>query len=203
MNGCLATRVRWLFALVLVISFGLSPTGAHAAVRAQLNGIRSPFPSDSFTVADFSQNTRLRVNLPKPDCTSRRSDCEDVDVINTLDGFSLAPRVSIPFDGAIDVRTVTNDTVFVVRLGDALGPIQQQGRVIGLTRVVWDPGTLTLFAEPVELLEQHTRYLLVVTRGVRDTNGNAVIAAPGFDRVTVAGNKVAVTSMFTTQSVTA
>lgn len=55
-----------------------------------------PFPNDRFTIRDKSQNTQLRVNLPKPDCTVRPSACEDIDVINTLDGFNLQPRLSIP-----------------------------------------------------------------------------------------------------------
>src|SRR5687768_17601031 len=43
----------------------------------------TPFPSDLFSVADPTQNTGLRVNLPKPDCLARPSDCQDLDVINT------------------------------------------------------------------------------------------------------------------------
>src|SRR6266849_2221008 len=74
-----------------------------------------PFPSDQFTVPDHSQNTRRRVNLPLPNCTVRPSDCVDLSVINTLDGFNLQPRLSIPFDGAIDVNTVNSSTVFLVR----------------------------------------------------------------------------------------
>jgi hypothetical protein len=78
----------------------------------------TPFPSDLFTVPDPTQNTGLRVNLPKPDCLARPSDCQDLDVINTLDGFNLQPRLSIPFDGPIDVTTVTSETVFLISLGD-------------------------------------------------------------------------------------
>jgi hypothetical protein len=37
------------------------------------------------------------VNLPKPDCAARPSDCADIDVLNTLDGFNLQPRVSVSF----------------------------------------------------------------------------------------------------------
>ena len=66
----------------------------------------SPFPSDRFTVDDHDQKTGLRVSLPKPDCAVRVSDCADIDVINTLDGFNLQPRLSIPFSGPIDVSTV-------------------------------------------------------------------------------------------------
>src|SRR5262249_23981602 len=79
-----------------------------------------PFPSDRFTVADHSQLTGRRVNLPLPDCAARPSDCADLNVINTLDGFNLQPRLSIPFSGPIDVRTVNSHTVFLVRLGNTL-----------------------------------------------------------------------------------
>jgi hypothetical protein len=91
----------------------------------------SPFPSDLFTVQDSSHNTGRRVNLPKPDCTVRPSDCEDLDVINTLDGFNLQPRMSIPFDGTIDPATVRSDTVFLVSLGDVssyFGDRSRRGR---------------------------------------------------------------------------
>jgi hypothetical protein len=39
-------------------------------------------------VFDGTQNTFRRVSLPKPDCSVRVSDCQDIEVINTLDGFS-------------------------------------------------------------------------------------------------------------------
>src|SRR5215204_7178628 len=55
---------------------------------------RSPFPSDAFTVADANQNTGRRVNLPMPqDCRIYASDCEDVRVLNQLDGFSMHARM--------------------------------------------------------------------------------------------------------------
>ena len=69
---------------------------------------RGPFPSDRFTVADASQLTNRRINLPLPDAASRPSDYADVSVINTLDGFNLQPRLSIPFSGPIDVTTVNS-----------------------------------------------------------------------------------------------
>jgi hypothetical protein len=64
----------------------------------------SPFPSDMFTVADSDQATGRRVNLPYPDCAARPSDCQDLNHINTLDGFGLQTRISIPFDGRINPR---------------------------------------------------------------------------------------------------
>ena len=79
-----------------------------------------PFPSNRFTVADESHNTGLRINLPLPDCAERTSDCADLEVLNTLDGFNLQPRLSIPFDGPIDVATATSESVFMISLASTL-----------------------------------------------------------------------------------
>ncbi len=96
----------------------------------------APFPSDRFTVDDHDQKTGLRMSLPKPpDCVTRRSDCEDIAVINTLDGFNLQPRLSIPFSRAIDVSTVNSNTVFLIRLGHGHG---HGGDPIGINQIVWE-----------------------------------------------------------------
>ncbi|HEX6730123.1 MAG TPA: hypothetical protein VF074_08940 [Pyrinomonadaceae bacterium] len=141
-----------------------------------------PFPSDSFTVLDTSHITGRRVSLPYPDCAVRVSDCEDIDVINTLDGFGLQTRLSIPFDGPIDPATVTDESVFVISLsrtptGDDLG-----GQVIGINQVVWDPGTLTLHIEVNDLLDQHQQYALIVTDRIRDSSGAPVEASEAFQQ---------------------
>jgi hypothetical protein len=110
---------RSVWSVVLALSF--TSLGFPAQVFATVHALfelstpaTGPFPSDQFTVPDASHNTRRRVNLPLPNCTVRPSDCEDLNVINMLDGFSVDPRLSIPFDGPIDVTTVTSDTVFLV-----------------------------------------------------------------------------------------
>jgi hypothetical protein len=100
----------------------------------------------------------------------------DIDVLNTLDGFNLQPRVSVPFTGAIDVATVNSGNVFFLSLGDTLGG--GGGQVVGINQVVWDPLTFTLHAESDELLDQHTRYALIVTDGIRDTAGDPVGPSP-------------------------
>jgi len=43
-------------------------------------------------------------------------------------------------------------------------------------RSLWDPVTRTLHAESDELLDQHTRYALIVTNGIHDTAGDPVEA---------------------------
>jgi len=166
---------------VALLTFG--PTLALAAGVQALFDLSAPatapFPSDRFAVPDHSQNTGLRVNLPKPNCTSNPSDCADLDVINTLDGFNVQPRISIPFSDAIDVTSVNSDNVYLISLGDAQGRghhRDRRGDVIGINQVLFDPATNTLHVESDELLDQHTRYALIVTNGVRDTAGDPVEA---------------------------
>src|SRR3989441_1621206 len=167
---------RLALAVTLLIPLPALASAAGVEARFDLSSpAGGPFPSDRFTVFDHENNTGLRVSLPKPDCAVRVSDCADLDVINTLDGFNLQPRLSIPFSGPIDVSSVSSSTVFLVRLGDVHGG--RSRHVIGINQIVWDPATNTLHAESDEFLDQHTRYLLVVTDGVRDTAGRRVRAA--------------------------
>src|SRR5262249_57903144 len=127
-------------------------------------------------VRDGTENTSLRVHLPKPDCAAQPIACEDIDVLNTLDGFNPQPRLTIPFSGAIDVASVTSDTVFLVSLGSTLGG-GSFGHQVGINQVVWDPASLTLHAGSDELLEPHTRYAFIVTSGVRDAHGHPIVGA--------------------------
>jgi len=203
--------MRWairgaLLALVLVF-----PGGALAAVTGG-----QPFPSNLFTVHDQTQLTGVRVNLPQPNCTTNPTDCNDVAVLNQLDGFNIQPRISVPFSGPIDPATVTSSTVFLIGPG---------GHKVGINQVVWEPGANTIHFESDEQLEQDSRYLLVVTRGVRDADGKPI---DGFrpdlllrDRETrayglevvlslplalfggVVPSQIADASVFTTQSITA
>src|SRR5438093_625739 len=129
-----------------------------------------PFASDRFTVADPTQNTGRRVNLPLPNPLTNLSDYQDTQVLNTLDGFNLQPRLSIPFDGPIEVNSVTSQTVFLVSLGDTLNHQDHGGQVVGINQVVWDPPTNTLHVESDQLLDQHTGYALIVTRGIHDAD---------------------------------
>lgn len=139
-----------------------------------------PFPSNYFTVPDDTQNTGRRVNLPLPDPSAQPSDNQDIQVLNTLDGFNLQPRLSIPFDGPIDVSTVSSTTVFQISLGDTLDPAQHRGDVVGINQVVWDVATNTLHVKSDALLAQHTRYALIVTNGIHDTTGAPVEATTAF-----------------------
>jgi hypothetical protein len=135
----------------------------------------SPFPSNIFTVGDAGQNTGLRVNLPLPDAAARPSDAADISVINTLDGFNITPRISIPFNGEIDLSTVNSNTVFLQKLGTTVPGDEGPGaKKVGINQIVWDVATTTLHVTANDVLDEHTRYVLVVTSGVKDTNGIAI-----------------------------
>ena len=172
------------------------------------------FPTNLDTVPDATQVTGLRVALPAPNCSTNPSDCLDVASLNRLDGFNVQPRLTIPFSGPIDLSTVSSSTIFLV------GP---DARRIGINQVVWEPAANTLYAESDQQLAQDATYLLVVTRGVHDANGQPLDATTfrhdlNFGQTKSAADKayrkalldvlprsddVAGASLFTTQSITA
>jgi hypothetical protein len=118
--------VRTALRLLLVVFASLAfPASALAATTAG-----QAFPSNLYTVEDATQATGLRVDLAKPNCAVRPTDCADIDVLNTLDGFNIQPRISVPFSGPIDLSTVSSSTVFLV------GPGFQK---VGINQVVWEP----------------------------------------------------------------
>jgi hypothetical protein len=151
----------------------------------------SPFPSDRFTVADPEQNTGRRVQLPAPsDCIAQKSDCEDIADLNRLDGFSLTPRVTIPFDGDIQLSSVTIENLFLLPLGpasescdgdDVLANVRV-GAPIALNQFVWDPSSRMLYGTPDEPLKEASRYALIVTTGLRSAGGDPVQPSSEFAR---------------------
>lgn len=177
---------RRLLRTMVLSGLLLWPVSVLAVGVQALFGIESPtagpFPSDLFTIADPGHNTGLRVNLPFPDCNTHPSDCDDLHVLNTLDGFNLQPRLSLPFSGLIDVTTVTSETVFLVNLGSTRPNGHSGGQVVGVNQIVWDPATNMLHVESDELLDQHTRYALLVTNGIQDAGGDPVETSEAFAR---------------------
>jgi hypothetical protein len=167
-------RVALAGSFLLLFAPSLSLAAGVTAVFDVTSPANGPFPSDRYTVPDVTHNTGLRLNLPKPNCAVRPSDCADIDVINTLDGFNVQPRLTVAFSGPIDLASVDSSSVFLVSLGNALGG--GGGAVVGINQIVWEPTTNTLYAESDALLDQHTRYALVVTDGVKDTAGDPVEA---------------------------
>ena len=211
-----------LVAARLVLAFAVASLAATAyadvSVRfSSTDPTATPFPSDRFTVRDWQNNTFRRVSLPKPDCAAKVLECADIDVINELDGFSTQPRITIPFSGPINPASVNSGNVYLLNLGDTLS-LRGFGQRVGINQTLWDPASNTLVAQPQELLQQHSRYLLVITDGVRDAQGQRITAAHfhddlargqhEYDRDLRDGvhrqrDRVVAATLFTTQSITA
>ena len=182
--GCAVAGMTMLPDTQALVARGFREASSGGAVHALFgpDPKSGPFPSDLFTVADSAHLTGRRVELPYPDCSISVSDCEDLDVVNTLDGFGLQPRLSIPFDGPIDVGSVDSRAVFVIGLGSTVDRQGPSGGAIGITQIVWDPFAQTLHVETDELLAQHSRYALIVTSRILDGEGLPVEPDEGFRR---------------------
>lgn len=160
-----------LLAAALLAAFPLSSAAAGVTVRLDPASPQSqPFPSDQYARGDSNNNSYRRIDLPQPDCTRQPSSCEDNALLNTLDGFSLQPRIAIPFTGAIDPATVNSDTVYLLNQGDRIYG-QGVGERVGINQIIWNPNTQVLVVQPDSLLREYSQYALVVTDGVRDRTG--------------------------------
>lgn len=184
-----------------------------------------PFPADTLTVADPQQKTGLRMNLPLPDCAAEPGTCQEVGLVNELDGFSINPRIQVRFSAPIDDTTLRDGIFFVWmdKLFDDQFGLYPVGHVMPINQVYYDPETNTAYAKPDEHLYQRRRYALIVTSAVRDRQGRPVTADPAFqacagqatgycgrvrDAVAMAApkfapNQIVAASVFTTMSVTA
>lgn len=167
-------RERLFVCALLALTASLAGAADVGPLFDLSNPQTGPFPSNRFSVLELRNLTALRVNLPKPDCAQRPSDCEDIDVLNSLDGFNAQPRLHIPFNGAIDPASVDSSNVFLVRLSDATQFDWRPHQIVGIDQVVWDPASNTLYAESDEFLEEHTTYALIVTDGIRTPDGHRV-----------------------------
>jgi len=184
-----------------------------------------PFPTDFLTVADRSQKTGLRVNLPLPDCRSNAQACPETAAINQLDGFDLQPRLRVRFAAPVDPDTLRQG-IFLVWLENLTAEeagLRAAGTVSAINQVAYDPASNTAYAKPDEMLDQHRRYALIVTDAIRDKAGVPVRAGGGFSAclelkegycgqlaATLAGvsarfapRTVVAASLFTTMSATA
>lgn len=193
---------------------GLSP-GVRPAQAAQVEWL---LPSDRLTTPDPNQLTGRRITLPPPDCAADAAGCDEVTLLNELDGWSVNPRISIRFSGAIALDSITRASAFIVPLWAEPMPTP-----VGLQQLVWDGDGRTLYARPERSLLQARRYALVLTTRVLDEAGRPLtplaaralvseaaqgVSAQGtvLQQVKPLGltrNDLAAVAVFTTQSVTA
>ena len=166
------TRRRGALAIGTIISTtavaGLSlvsgATAADASTARPTARVVSAFPSDRLTVPDRSQLTGRRVALPVTGCSASPTTCNELRLIDQLDGFDLDPRLALRFDRAVDPAAVARATT-VVGGRDHDGDSDADdagGRGTGIDRVVYDAATHTVYSHPATQLAPGTTYRIVV-----------------------------------------
>jgi len=137
---------------------------------------KGPFPSDLLTVVARSQKTGRQVNLSSASFACLGSDylsCDDVTAsLNELDGFSVKPQFNICFSGPINPDTLSN--------GMFVAPANGNGPAMAINQVFYDDSIHCAMAKPDNVLNQSTRYLLVISDRVRDLAGQPVAAEDTF-----------------------
>lgn len=203
----------------LVRAAAVVPLALLAAATAAAAQVRAVFPSDRFTVADPGQLTGRRVALPSPPkCAPASAGCDEIRLLNQLDGFSVNPRVAIRFSAPISIDSVTRTSAFILPLWTEPLPSP-----VALTQLVWDRESMTLYARPERALLQGRRYAVAVTTRVLDeenrplkpTAGPALVSEASYGASVetlvfqqlkaqgVSRADLAAAAVFTTQSVTA
>lgn len=141
-----------------------------------------PFPTDYLTVPDFMQKTGLRLNLPLPSCDTDYTSCQEVGLLEQVDGFSTRARAQVRFSAPIDPTTLQGNLYYVALNNlEADEPgVNHPGDTIAADEIIYDPSTNTAYVKPAVPLDQHARYAFAVTDGVKDASGAAVTRDPAF-----------------------
>ncbi len=137
-------------------------------VRCQL-----PWPSNTFTVADPTRETGLRVNID----ASKLPIDDDPSYLNTADGFSRVSGVVTAMPANVDTASVSLDDPWESLTPD--GPLQvinaqpdspNYGRRMGFRAELLDVwGLYLLIGRPVEVMEPNADHVVIVTDAIGTT----------------------------------
>ncbi len=105
----------------LRLTLAATVLGMAAASAPTATAAPTLFPSDRLTVKDSRQATGKRVNLPVTDCKQRPTDCDELRLINRLDGFDLDPRVELDLGRRIDPKRVTRRAAYLRKVAGGRG----------------------------------------------------------------------------------
>lgn len=175
-----------LFVPLVLSLLMVSANGWAAGVRVAFDPSKpeiGPFPTDYLTAPATNTKTARMVRMPVPgDCNAVPNACQESWLASMFDGFNPQGRVRVRFTGAINPSTIANGVFLVARenlTDDEIG-VHKTGDVMKLNQIVYDPSTNTAYGKPDGPMDQHRRYLLVVTDAVKDTAGDAVESDAGF-----------------------
>ena len=101
-----------------------------SVVAADATEVKMLFPTDRLTQADPAQLTGRRVRLALVNCREAPSTCDEINLLNGLDGWSVNPRMTLAFSGPVKLDSITRSSAFVLPLGD------DRAEPVGLSRLV-------------------------------------------------------------------
>jgi hypothetical protein len=140
-----------------------------------------PFPNMSLAVADPAAATGVRLAFEVHAMTP---------LLNQVDGFGLTAPFVVPLEGPPDPASLPADeaasvaagaSVFLVRTDGADDPDLDAGRLAAAAvpvRAAWNEDAASLVVEASVTLAERSHYALIVTRCVRDADGNPLSPAP-------------------------
>jgi len=119
-----------------------------------------PFPNDLLIDPATGKNA-----IPNPD------GLDLIDAVNSLSGFSTVAPVSFYLDGAPDNSTLNADTI---KFLDITAGSPDFGQEVPFAVMGFDPTTGAVSLSPIWPLKPHHKYVVVVTKGVKDTSGKSI-----------------------------
>ncbi len=119
-----------------------------------------PFPNDLLIDPVTGKNS-----LPNPD------GLDLIDAVNSLSGFSTVAPVAFYLDGAPDTSTLNSDTI---KFLDVTVGSPDFGSEIPFSVLGFDSASGAVSLAPVWPLKPHHKYVVVVTKGVKDANGRSI-----------------------------
>lgn len=170
-----------MLATTLFVGSGCGGDTTNKDLPAGFTGPPVVTPTTTTNVTfDPSSNT-LQLRIPLPNDLVRNPQTgqnalpgtgEPFDSMNSISGFSTAGPIFIPFTANIDATTVSNNTILVINA--ATRQLQPVTFEVG----TGDVGDQSLvIAQPVRPLSPGAPHIVVITAGVRDSNGNAVASS--------------------------
>jgi pimeloyl-ACP methyl ester carboxylesterase len=156
------------------------PVGATAQFSPSAGLL--PLPNDLL----FSGSTDGTLNAPVP---ANPAQAGVTAALNALDGWSTVAPVAIPFSSTLDGATILGGAVRVFRvsttgIGGAVTGVEEE-LTFGLDYfLTLSPDSRQIVILPLQPLSGASTYLVVVTDGVLDTDGNPVERSVVFDLAT-------------------
>ena len=119
-----------------------------------------PFPNDLLIDPITGKNA-----LPNPDGVDL------IDAVNSLSGFSTVAPVVFYLDGAPDTSTLNADTI---KFLDVTAGSPDFGSSVPFSVIGFDSASGAVSLAPIWPLKPHHKYVVVVTKGVKDSHGKPI-----------------------------